>query len=153
MKVVELSPEKIADVKRVMLEIFTREPWNDTWTDRQLEQYLRELMGNANSLAFGLYDGETLIGISLGRVIHWYEGTEYWIDELGLIPERQRQGYGAGFLARIEDCLLKREIAYIVLLTEKSVPAYHFYLKNGFLDKPEQAFFVKSVGAPNRKRP
>ena len=51
-------------------------------------------MGNENSLSFGVYQDEVLIGIALGRLKSWYEGTEYWIDEFGilLICSRQESG-------------------------------------------------------------
>ena len=33
----------------------------------------------------------------------------------------------------------------VVLLTEKNVPAYRFYKKNGFREKEENVFFVKAL--------
>ncbi len=82
MEIRELKMQDSKDVEGMMLKIFSVEPWNDDWSDReQLRQYVQELMGNRNSLSFGLYEDGGLIGISLGRIKHWCEGTEYWITE------------------------------------------------------------------------
>lgn len=64
------------------------------WTDDKLHAYIRELMGNENSLSFGVYQDEVLTGIALGRLKSWYEGTEYWIDEFGILPKMQQAGIG-----------------------------------------------------------
>ena len=141
----ELKLENTEEIENMVLAIFSKEPWNDVWTGEQLHLYVRELIGNNNSLAFGLYRDDLLVGISLGRVRHWCSGTEYWIDEFGIIPEIQNCGYGSAFLKMIEDFLLERGIANITLLTERTVYAYGFYEKNGFTDRKEMAFMAKRL--------
>ena len=47
----------------------------------QLHLYIQDLVGQSNSLTFGLFEGTELIGISMGHIKHWYTGTEYFIDE------------------------------------------------------------------------
>ena len=125
-----------------MVDIFSKEPWNDTWTDEQLHLYVSELIENKNSLSFGLFENDHMIGMALGHIKHWYEGTEYWIDEFGVLPEKQRQGAGSEFLKGIKDLLTKRGIGGIVLLTERTAPAYQFYRKSGFQEKEEWAFLT-----------
>ena len=77
MEIRELGLEQTEEIKRLMVEIFSKDPWNDMWTDTQLHAYVLELIGNRNSLSFGLYQGSALIGMALGRIRSWYEGTEY----------------------------------------------------------------------------
>ena len=141
----ELGIDDIEFVKRTMLEIFSGEPWNDTWTDEQLHQYILELMSNKNSLSFGAYKDDILIGISLGKIKSWYEGTEYWIDEFGILPMMQQNGNGSAFMNEIEIAAAEKGIEYIVLLTERNVPAYQFYKRNGFNEKEETVFFFKQI--------
>lgn len=45
----------------------------------------------------------------------------------------------------IEKALAEKGIRQVVLLTERHVPAYHFYRKNGFEEKEDTVFFVKSI--------
>ncbi len=128
-----------------MVDIFSEEPWNDIWTDEQLHLYVSELIDNKNSLSFGLFENDNMIGMALGHIKHWHEGTEYWIDEFGVLSEKQKCGIGTEFLIEIEKVLSDKGIIYIALLTEKTVPAYHFYKKNGFDENEETRFLVKRV--------
>lgn len=36
MELRKLSIKNIEEIKKLILEIFSGEPWNDTWTDEQL---------------------------------------------------------------------------------------------------------------------
>ncbi len=145
MKLRRLSAENTKEIKTVILEIFTKDPWNDVWTDGQLQLYVDELINNSNPLLLGLYENESLIGISLGRIKHWCSGAEYWIDEFGIIPEKQSKGAGTEFLKKIKRLLTEEGISQIVLLTEKTTPAYNFYQKNGFYELKKQAFLVSET--------
>ena len=140
-----LNRQNISDIETVILNIFSRPPWNDTWTDDQLHLYVRELMADKNSLSFGLYENQTLIGIALGKIKHWYEGTEYWIEEFGILPEQQRKGVGSRFLKKLEKILTEKGISAFVLVTKRSVPAYFFYQKNGFEEQNDCVLFSKTL--------
>ena len=146
MHIRELGTDDIAEIRSVFLGIFTGEPWNDCWEDpAQCHQYIVELTENRNSLSFGFYEGNRLIGISLGRVKHWYAGTEYWIDEFGILPQHQGRGAGTEFLSMIAQRLKSRGIVGMVLLTEREMPACRFYIQNGFETREEQVFLVKML--------
>lgn len=146
MKIRELDESHTDEIKSVFLKIFSEEPWNDAWTDRQLQLYILELMGNSNPLLLGLYDNERLAGISLGRIRHWYTGAEYWIDEFGVLPEYQQKGTGSDFMKKIKEFLADRDVKVITLLTDRTFPAFRFYKKNGFSEREEQVFMVFKEG-------
>ena len=129
MELRELGIRNAEEIKGLILKIFSREPWNDRWDDRQLELYVLELLGGSSPLLLGLYEEGELAGISLGRIKHWCQGTEYWIDEFGVAPEKQGRGLGTIFLGEIRRLLAGRGIGGIVLLTERTAPAYRFYEK------------------------
>ena len=102
-KVIKLESDKFDEIKLLFKSIFMNEPWNDDWSnDNQLTEYMLDLMGNRNSLAIGLYDEDELIGFSLGSIMHWCIGTEYYIHEFCIIRERQHSGLGTLFLNEIE---------------------------------------------------
>lgn len=128
-----LSVDDIDEIKSLFRDIFTSEPWNDDLSDDgQLEGYIIDIIGNRNSLALGLYENGVLTGISLGNVMHWYMGTNYYIIELGIKPECQGRGLGTEFLRMIEEYIHANGISCIFLQTERNMPAYDFYRKNGF---------------------
>lgn len=129
----ELTIEKIDIIKSFFKDVFMREPWNDDWSDdEQLHQYITDIIGNRNSLAFGLFEGEQLLGLALGNIKHWYTGTEFFVEEFCVKTEMQGQGLGTEFLRLLEVELRVREIKTIFLMTGKEMPAFEFYRKNGF---------------------
>lgn len=145
MEIRELGSESAEKIGCMIAEIFSGDPWNDEWTEEGLRSYVFELLHGSNPLSLGLYEDGELIGISLGRIKHWWAGTEYRIDEFGILPAKQRRGAGRAFLEKIKGLLSERGIGGIVLLTERTAPAYRFYLENGFCEKEEQVFLAADI--------
>lgn len=46
MDIREININYIDAIKKLMIDIFSKEPWNDTWTDAQLHLYVSELIEN-----------------------------------------------------------------------------------------------------------
>ena len=141
----ELGDSDFGDIKALFRDVFTRPPWNDDWSDEeQLDQYLMDLMGARTSLVLGLVEDDELIGVSIGSIKHWYEGTEYCVDELCIKTELQGRGYGSQFLSLIEEYLRERGLHTIYLQTERDVPAYEFYRARGFQELPNDVALFKT---------
>lgn len=133
-------------IKELFTSVFTIEPWNDDWSNQeQLDLYLTDLMAQNNSLTYGLFEEETLIGVSMGHIKHWYTGTEYCIDELCIRTDKQGQGLGTHFLKEIETAIKELGLVQIFLQTESTVPAYEFYQKNGFTELKGHVSFGKHI--------
>lgn len=146
MELVKLDISNKKEVKNLFKEVFTKEPWNDDWSDEeQLENYITDLMGNDNSLTLAYFDNDKLVALAMGHIKHWYSATEYYIDELCVKTQLQRQGIGGKFISAIEGYLKEHEIKAIFLLTEKNVPAYGFYKKHGFEEHENNVAFAKWI--------
>ena len=142
-----LGPEDAAALSRFFTDVFTHEPWNDDWSDEnQLCSYIEDLTGQPNSLTLGFFEAGGMVGLSMGRIKHWFRGTEYCIDEFCIARDRQGQGLGTAFLREMEQYLLSRGIVQIFLQTDRDVPACRFYLKNGFIEQPGIVSFAKRFG-------
>ena len=141
-----LSLDDKEDIKEVFTSVFTKEPWNDDWSDKeQLDMYITDLIGQGYSLTYGLLDNGELIGISMGYIKHWYSGTEYIINELCIITDRQGAGVGTFFLSEIENAIKELGLKQIFLLTDSNVPAYDFYKKNGYVEVTNNVAFSKII--------
>ena len=141
-----IGMNEIEAIKKLFTGVFTIEPWNDDWSNKeQLDLYLSDLVGQSNSLAYGLFEDEKLIGVSMGHIRHWYSGTEYYIDELCIQTDKQGNGIGTYFLKEIERGIKEIGLAQIFLQTESNVPAYGFYQKNGFCELKEHVSFTKRI--------
>ncbi|MBQ8780044.1 MAG: GNAT family N-acetyltransferase [Oscillospiraceae bacterium] len=133
-------------IKELFTSVFTIEPWNDDWSDKeQLDMYIFDLVGQSNSLTYGLFEEDKLIGVSMGHIRHWYTGTEYYIDELCIRTDKQGNGIGTYFLKEIENGIKEIGLKQIFLQTENNVPAYSFYQKNGFYELKEHVSFAKQI--------
>ncbi len=141
----KLTSKDSETIKELFNDVFTNEPWNDDWSDHvQLQRYIEDLTGNVNSLTLGLYDGnDELVGLSLGSIIHWCTGTEYYIYEFCIRRDKQGRGLGTEFLNLIEGYVKPLNITHIYLQTERTVPAYGFYQKNGFVELQDHASLFK----------
>ena len=141
-----IGMNEIERIKELFKSVFTVEPWNDDWSNQeQLDLYLSDLVGQSNSLTFGLFEDEQLIGVAMGHIRHWYSGTEYYIDELCIRTDRQGNGVGTFFLKEIEKGIKKIGLKQIFLQTENHVPAYGFYQKNGFYELKGHVSFAKQI--------
>ena len=95
------------------------------------------VVNTAEDLREPLYvalDGDRLVGISLGSIMHWCTGTEYYIYEFCISRDRQHEGLGTELLRGIEERVKDMGVDHIFLQTEESAPAYSFYQKNGFTE-------------------
>ena len=81
-----------------------------------------------------MFVDDKLVAISLGQITHWWEGTNYVLDELCVSPDCQGSGTGSRFMKMIEEDLKHRNVHGIFLQTDSDKPAYNFYHKNGFND-------------------
>ncbi len=144
MKLVKLNVTDKNQVKSFFREVFTQEPWNDDWSnEKQLDNYMVDLIGNGNSLTLAYFDGDELVALAMGHIKHWYSATEYYVDELCVKTRRQGQGIGGKFISAIEQYLVKHDVKAIFLLTERDVPAYGFYKKCGFEEQENNVAFAK----------
>ncbi len=140
----KLEINQIDEIKTLFKNVFMNEPWNDDWSnEEQLDEYMLDLSGNRNSLAIGLYDAEELVAVSLGSIMHWCTGTEYYIYEFFVTRERQGKGLGTEFIKDIIEYVKKLEVNHIFLQTERDLPAYSFYQKVGFKELEGHASLVK----------
>ena len=142
----QLDINNIDMIKDFFADVFTNEPWNDDWSDeKQLHEYIIDLIGNVNSLTLGYFQDTEMVGLSMGHIRHWYTGTEYYIDEFCICRSKQGLGIGTKFLKDMESYIISRGITNIFLQTERTVPAYHFYRKNDFCELTEHVSFAKSL--------
>ena len=81
----------------------------------------------------------------MGRVKHWYTGTEYCIDELCIRTSKQGKGLGTQFMNEIEKACREMGLTHIFLLTENNVPAFEFYKKLGFYESESNVAFAKKL--------
>ena len=138
----KLDASSFEMIKAFFADVFTNEPWND---ENQLKNYILDLTGQPSSLTLGFFDGDELVGLSMGSIKHWWRGTEYVIDEFCVSRNRQHEGIGTRFMAEVEKYIKGTGLVSIFLQTGRDLPAYQFYKKNGFVELEGHISFSKSL--------
>ena len=143
---IELDDSYLPQMAELFRDAFSGEPWNDNWSDtEQLMEYMKDISKAYSQLNYGLLIDGRLVGMSVGKIKHWWEGTEYAIDEICVSPEYQGRGLGSKFLSLIESAIREKGLGGIFLQTDNDKPAYRFYHKNGFRDLASHMSLYKSL--------
>ena len=143
---IELDDSYLPQMAELFRDAFSGEPWNDNWSDtEQLMEYMKDISKAYSQLNYGLLIDGRLVGMSVGKIKHWWEGTEYAIDEICVSPAYQGQGLGSKFLSLIESAMREKGLGGIFLQTDNDKPAYRFYHKNGFRDLASHMSLYKSL--------
>lgn len=117
----------------LFLQVFSRPPWSDRWPSREkAKAYLSDLAGAPGFRGYLAVDRDGLCGMCFGHVRQWWQGDEYFIDEMCVRVSDQGLGTGTGMMGFITGELKKEGIVSVLALTEKCIPAEGFYRKNGF---------------------
>ena len=143
---IELDDSYLPQMGELYSEAFHGEPWNDDWSDtKQLGEYMKDISKSYTALNYGLLKDDKLVGMSIGKINHWWEGTNYNIEEFCVDPNIQCRGTGTRFMGMIEDEIHRLGFAGIFLQTDKDKPSYRFYLKNGYKELDMHVSMYKSI--------
>jgi aminoglycoside 6'-N-acetyltransferase I len=141
----ELDVSYFENIKALFRSVFSAPPWNEEWSDDQLDSYIRELIEVRQPILYGLFDNDELIGMSISKVKHWCGGTAYFIEEFCIRGDKQGRGCGRKFFSLIEEKIKDKGLDTIFLMTERTQPAYEFYKHIGFTELPDLTSFVKEL--------
>ena len=143
---ITLNESYLPEVESIYRRAFGQEPWNDDWSDSaQLSEYIKDVSGGHTPLNYGLLIDGKLVAAALGSIRHWWEGTNYNLEELCVDPDYQGQGIGSRFMRLIEDDIKAKGLSGIFLQTDSDKPSYKFYMKNGYAELGKHVSFYKSV--------
>ena len=141
-----LDESYLSAIAELYKNAFDGDPWNDDWSDNnQLREYIKDVSCNFQGLNYGLLKDGKLVAVSLGSVRHWWEGTNYNIEEFCVDTKLQGQGVGSLFMSKIEEDIRAKGLAGIFLQTDSDKPSYKFYKKNGYNELKKHVSFYKSV--------
>lgn len=127
------------------ISIFNNEPWNDKWTHEKAEKYLSDFYHTPGFVGILAVEDEEVIGFIFGSIRMWWDGSEFFINELGIKRERQNHGIGKTLLNQRIKEVETNDVGNITLLTDRGVPAEEFYKKNGFEEIERLVFYNRNI--------
>jgi aminoglycoside 6'-N-acetyltransferase I len=145
-RVIEFTENMIDECTDLFLKVFTQEPWNDQWESRQdAKKYLEAYVAFNSFLGYVAVLNNRIVGISFGSIKPWHHGSEYFIHEFCVDNEIQRKGIGTLFINQIMENVKAKGMKAVILVTNRTFPAYGFYVKNGFKEMEGSAFLGLSL--------
>lgn len=129
----------------LLLNVFSNEPWNDNWTFEGAEKYLLDYIETPGFKGFVAEEENKIKGFIFGFRKRWWQGDEFYVNEMCVEIREQRNGIGTKLIKYLEASLITEGIENITLLTNRGIPAEEFYKKNGFSEIDRIIFLHKEI--------
>lgn len=127
MLVRELTHEDRQDVASVFQRTFATAPWNENWSMNSAMAVVDEWLSQSQFFGLVAVDNGSMVGAIFGRFESWDTKTLFYVKELCVLPERQREGVGLELNRKLEENLRSRGVASVYLHTLRDSPASFFY--------------------------
>ncbi|MEC1638702.1 GNAT family N-acetyltransferase [Schinkia azotoformans] len=152
--------EDISACTTLFIEVFNREPWNDCWTGQLATEYFEDVLhtpgfegfvmevdsgSDSDSDSYNQSGKPAIVGFVIGTRKKWWSGDIYYLYEMCMDESYQGEGIGSKLMEDAKSALVSKGFSSIVLLTERTFPAAHFYQKHGFIESPETRFYFCSL--------
>ena len=107
MKISKMMPQHLDACVELFIEVFTKEPWNDTYGSReQVVTFFQNHMANNYFVGYVLEEDDRIIALSIGMKKPWINGLEYYIDQFCVSSELQGKGVGSSLTSSKVDTQL-----------------------------------------------
>ncbi|BAK16617.1 histone acetyltransferase HPA2 [Solibacillus silvestris StLB046] len=145
MELKRMKESDLATCTETFIKVFNAEPWNDNWNDESAHHYLSDYYNTPNFLGVIAIENDVLLGFIMGVQRKWYSGDEYFIHEMCVDQTLQNKGIGKAMLNYLEIQLKEKSVESMTLLTNRNIPAEHFYKNNGFDEIERLVFLYKEI--------
>ena len=127
----------------IFVSTFAQPPWSETWDGGVVRARLEQIVRTPGSFGVVIGDGETIVGFALGFSEPWHEGTHFYLKEMCIAHDRQRQGLGTRLMEHLSIELESRDTRRIYLLTARGDMSEAFYAKAGFYTSPKMILMAR----------
>lgn len=129
----------------ILCKVYNNELWQCRWTSETACAYLEDYFDEKKFVGFIIEEDNAVIGAMFTHEKIWWNNSELFIDEMFIIPDMQRKGYGKMLIKAAENYVSEHKLAGFALSTNKYAPAPDFYKKNGFSVCEHILFMYKEV--------
>lgn len=129
----------------ILCKVYNNELWQCRWTAETACAYLEDYFDEKKFVGFIIEEDNVVIGAMFTHEKIWWNNSELFIDEMFIIPDMQRKGYGKMLIKAAENYVSEHKLAGFTLSTNKYAPALDFYKKNGFSVCEHILFMCKEV--------
>jgi ribosomal protein S18 acetylase RimI-like enzyme len=134
--------EDVDTCVNIFVDTFSRPPWNEHWDRDVVHSRLKQILDTP--LSFGLIiEGTSPIGFALGFSEPWHQGNHFYLKEMCIHSDFQRQGLGTLLMHDLITSLREHDTQKIYLLTSRGDLSESFYSKLGFYTSPKMIMMAQ----------
>jgi aminoglycoside 6'-N-acetyltransferase I len=145
MKIREITGNDIPSCAETFVASYNEAPWNCGWKLDDAIKYLGEYLDSTQFKGFLIDDDGHVPGAIFGHSRTWWTSSQFMIDELFIAPGKQGNGYGKKLLTQAEQFAKDHNIGLLTLMTNRFMPALHFYNNNDFTKVDQYIFMFKHL--------
>jgi len=128
----------------LFIATFVRPPWSEIWDRSVVRARLDQII--RTPLFYGVVvGGDVITGFALGFSEPWHEGTHFYLKEMCIDPDHQRQGLGTRLMDFLLTELTARDTRRVYLLTARGDMSEAFYSKIGFYTSPKMILMARRI--------
>ncbi len=139
-KVTKRDHKKIVEIYKLC---FTKKEYKEVWTQKMTLKKINLLLRYCD--IFVVIVNNKIIGFVAINPTKWYIGRFADIEEIGIHPEYQNNGYGKKLLKFIENYYKKRNYSYLIFTVNKTSKAYKKYKRMKYHEDKNGALFMKTL--------
>lgn len=145
MQIREIAPSDIDPCAQLFVMTFSNPPWNENWPAEVARKRLADCAASPGFLGLLAGDADGVHGFAFGNVQHYGTERHYYLLELCVRTDRQREGIGGRLLTALRERMEADGIARIYTLTARDTPAQEFYLKQGYYTSPRMVMMARRL--------
>lgn len=145
MEIRAFQMDDLAACVETFITIFSEEPWCDEWTVERATAYIQQFIDTPGFYGALAVEDTKIVGLAIGNKKVWWQGDELFIHEFGVHPQFEKRGIAKAMLQHLEQYVRAQHLAAITLSTQYDVPAFEFYLHNGFRASEKARFLFKNI--------
>ncbi|MCL2199496.1 MAG: GNAT family N-acetyltransferase [Defluviitaleaceae bacterium] len=115
----------------------------DFLTKEKAERYLRDITRTPGFLGYTYWEEDEMVAFCFGKLDNYFEGVMFEVEELAVVPGKHRSGVGSTVMRLLEAKLAGYRVMAVNLHTSRDLPAFSFYLKNGYEELQENVTLMK----------
>ena len=129
---------------KIYVDAFTAPPLDYSFLNEpKAERYIRDLTRVPGFLGYTFWVKDEMVAFCFGKLDNYFEGVMFEVEELAVASAHHRSGVGSTVMALLETKLAGYGVAAVNLNTSRNLPAYGFYLKNGYEEIQENVALMK----------
>ncbi len=132
MNIKQITEPQLQECVQLYQQTFSGEPWNEPWTEERAFERLNHFYQSRGFIGLGAWNEEGCCAFTLGNREPFLDRQAFYLREMCVKPDFQRQGIGRRLLVALHGLLKESGLARIYLLTNHDYAAYDFYKKIGY---------------------